>query len=259
MADLRHAGRALIQPRVGRLDHPWAAASATAAKAARGTIELERLPRTQALAQLLGELRRIGSGAKRLGREYRRRLMVLAAASPVRTHRHDDVGPQGPDVTHEVAEDLLPPPLLERFLLAERVAKVHRAREVLLGAIEAMRRQELLGAEDAQRVEELGANLVLSAVAARRRHERHPRPDVARVERQRGVVLVVGVRGHVRDHADGRELPQGQRQGRRAGQIGERLDAILGNGLLGAGGPLQRDRRGNRHGDKSRHSHGIST
>ena len=235
-----------------------AAASATATKAARGTIELERLPWTQARAQLLGELRGIGRGAKRLGRENRRRLMVLTAAGSVRAHRHDDVGPQGPDMTHEVAENLLPSPLLERFLLAERIAKVHRAREVLLGAIEAVCRQEFLGAENAQRVEELRADLVLSAVAARGGDERHPRPDVPRVERERRVVLVVWMRGHVRDRPDRRQLPQRQRQGRCPRQVGERLNAILGNGLLGAGGPLQRDRRGNRRGQESRHSHWIS-
>ena len=99
--------------------------------------------------------------------------------------------------------------------------------------------EQFLGAEDAERVEELGADLVLTAVAARRRHERHARADVARVERQRRVVLVVGMRGHVDDRADGRELPQGERQGGRAGQVGQRLDAILGNGLLGTDLPLQ--------------------
>ena len=64
--------------------------------------------------------------------------------------------------------------------------------------------EELLGPEHAQRVEELRADLVLSAVAARGRDERHPRPDVPRVERQRGVVLVVWVRGHVHDRPDRR-------------------------------------------------------
>ena len=178
--------------------------------------------------------------------------MVLATARSVGTHRHDDIGPQGPDVTHEVAEDLLTPPLLERFLLAERVAKIHCAREVLLGAIEAMRREELLGPEDAQRVEELRADLVLSAVAARGRDERHPRAEMPRVERQHGVVLVVGVRGHVHDRADGRELPQApaetpaRRSGRSAVECDTGERAAGRRRATAARPPRQPPRPGNR-------------
>ena len=185
--------------------------------------------------------------------------MVLSPTRPVGAHRDDDVGSQRADVPDEIAENLLVAPLLERFLLAERVAEVHGACEVLLGAVEAMRGEQFFGAEDAQGVKELGADLVLAAVAAGGRHERHSRADVARVEGQRRIVLVVGVRGHVNDRANGRELSQGERQGGRARQVGQRLDAILGDGLLGANLPLQRGRRGDRHGQESRHAHGIST
>ena len=45
-------------------------------------------------------------------------------------------GPDRPDQPDVVAEDLLPAPLLERLVDAERVAEVHGAREVLLGAVE---------------------------------------------------------------------------------------------------------------------------
>ena len=65
------------------------------------------------------------------------------------------------------------PPLLEGFLGAERVAEIHGAGEVLLGAVELVRRQQLFGAQDAERVEQLRPDLVLPAVAARRRHQRH--------------------------------------------------------------------------------------
>ncbi len=174
------------------------AASNPAAKPACRTIELQCLPRPQAFAHLFGELRRVRGGTKRLGRENSCGLMVLSAASAVRTHRDDDVGSERPDVAHEVSENLLPSPLLERLLLAERVSEVDRAREVLLRAVETVGGQQFLGAEHTQRIEELRADLVLTAVAARRRDERHPCADVARIERQRRIVLVVGVRGHVR-------------------------------------------------------------
>ena len=86
-------------------------------------------------------------------------------------------------------------PLLDRLLRAEREAEIDGAREVLLGAVPAMRRQQLLGPQDADRVEQLRADLVLPAVAARRGDERDAHPEPARVQRQHGVVLVVGVRG----------------------------------------------------------------
>ena len=235
------------------------AASASATEPSYGTIELQRLPGTQTLANLFGELRRIGGCPECLGRQDRRGLVMLPSPSAFGAHRHDDIRPKRPDVPDEVSQDLLMAPLLERFLLAERVAEVHRAREVLLRAVEAMRDEQFLGAKHPQRIEELSSDLVLSAVAACGCDERHARTDVTRVERQHRIVLVVGMRRHVDDRADGRQLPQGQRQRRRAGQVGERLDAILRNGLLGADLPLQGDRRGCSHGQEPRHFHRIST
>ena len=125
------------------------------------------------------------------------------------------------------------PHFSKRLFLAERVAEIHGAREVLLRAIEAMRREQFLGAENAERVEELGADLVLPAVAARRRHERHARAEMPRVERQRGVVLVVGMRGQVCDRADRRQLAQGERQRGRARQVGERTGCGTGERAAG--------------------------
>ncbi len=231
------------------------AASNPAAKPACRTIELQCLPRPQAFAHLFGELRRVRGGTERLGGEDACCLMVLSPASAVRTHRDDDVGSEHPDVADEISEDLLLTPLLERLLLAERVAEVDRSREVLLRAVETVGGQQFLGAEHTQRIEELGTNLVLTAVAAGRRDERHACADVARIERQRRIVFVVRVRGHVDDRTDRRQLPQRQRQGRRAGQVGERLDTILRNGLLGTGRPLQRGRRRGGGGQESPHFH----
>jgi hypothetical protein len=65
-------------------------------------------------------------------------------------------------------------PLLERLLDAERVAEVDGACEVLIGAVKAVRGRQFFGAQDRQRLEQLGANLVLPAFAVRRRDERCP-------------------------------------------------------------------------------------
>ena len=80
----RLTAAALAAPGSGTLPgaRAGAAASATSTESAHRTIELERLPRTEALADLLGELRRIRRRAERLGRQDRRRLMVLSAARP---------------------------------------------------------------------------------------------------------------------------------------------------------------------------------
>ena len=83
-------------------------------------------------------------------------------------------GTDGPDHPNDIAEDLLAAPTLERLLDAERVAEVDRAREILLRPVEPVRGGKLLGAEHRQRVEQLGADLVLAAIAPRRRQEHRP-------------------------------------------------------------------------------------
>ena len=161
---------------------------------------------------------------------------MLASARAVDAERDDDVGPQGPDVPDEVAENLGPAPLLERFLRTERVAEVHRTGEVLLGAVVLVRRQQLFGAEDAERIEQLRADLVLPAVTARRRHQRHAHAQAPGVPRQHRVVLVVRMRRGLHQRADGVELAQRHGQAGRARQVADRGDAILRRPLLSGAG-----------------------
>ena len=134
-------------------------------------VELRRLPRPQARGDLLRKPRRVSGGGERLARQDRRRLMMLPAVLSLRAHRGDHVGAHGADDAHDVAQHLLAAPPRERLLPAERVPEIHRAGEVLLGAVEAVRGQQLLGPQHGQGVEQLGANLVLSAIAARSREE----------------------------------------------------------------------------------------
>ena len=117
--------------------------------------------------------------------------MMLAAAVAAAEEAGDDVGADGADVADVVADDLVVPPLLDRFLDAEREAEVDRAGEVLLGAVEAVHREQLLGAQHAERLEQLGTDLVLPAVAARRGDEHGPHPLAVPEHRQQPVVLVV--------------------------------------------------------------------
>ena len=56
-------------------------------------------------------------------------------------------------MAHEISKDLLPTPLLERLLLAERVSEVDRSREALLRAVETVGGQQFLKMEHTQRIE----------------------------------------------------------------------------------------------------------
>ena len=88
---------------------------------------------------------------------------MLPAVLSLRAHRGDHVGTHGADDAHHVAQHLLAAPPRERLFPAERVPEIDRAGEVLLGAVEPVRGQQLLGPQDRQGIEQLGADLVLAA------------------------------------------------------------------------------------------------
>ena len=128
---------------------------------------------------------------------------MLPAAGPLENEADDDVRANGADHPDVVAENLLLAPLLEGLVDAERVAEIHRPGEVLFGAVEAMRGEQLLRSQDRQSLEHLGADLVLPAFAARRRHQRRAEAVAVRVEREHRVVLIVGMRRRHHEVADG--------------------------------------------------------
>ncbi len=152
---------------------------------------------------------------------------MLAAAIAIEDEPDDDVGTDRADHANEVAEDFLMAPLLQRLFDAERVAEVHRAREVLLGAVVAMRGQQLLGSQHGQCLEELRTDFVLSTFTARRRHERRAKPLAVPVVRQHRVVLIVGVRRRHHQRPDGVELAKGQLERRLAAHRGDGLQLML--------------------------------
>src|ERR1051326_3449228 len=101
---------------------------------------------------------------------------MLSAGVAGRRQRDDHVRTNRANQSNVVRRELVAAPLLERLLDAERVAEVDGAREVLLGAVEAVQRGELACAQHAERFEDLRTDLVLPAVAARRRRQRGPLP-----------------------------------------------------------------------------------
>src|SRR5262249_18512958 len=118
-------------------------------------IELLRLPRAQSVLDLFWIFRRIGGSLERFVGENRGSLVMLATATTGWREAGDDIRTNRPDQPHVVAENFVTPPLLERFLDAEGESEVDGAREVLLGAVEAMDRCELLGSQHPERFENL--------------------------------------------------------------------------------------------------------
>ncbi len=129
-------------------------------------VDLPRLPRPQALAQLLREPRRVGRRPEGLAGEPPHRLVVLAAALALERQGEDHVGAEGADDAHDVAERLLAAPLREGLLHAEGEAELVGAAEVLLDPVVAVDRRQLPGAQHAERLEQLGPDRVLAALAA---------------------------------------------------------------------------------------------
>ena len=152
---------------------------------------------------------------------------MLAAAGSAGRQRDDHVGPDHPDQPHVVGDDLVLPPLLERLFDAEREAEVDGSREVLLGAVEAVERVELLRPQHAERLEQLGSDFILPAVAARRRRQRGAISLTAIQQHQQRVVLVVGMRGRVQEDAGVRQMTKREAERDVPTHFVERHDAKL--------------------------------
>ena len=190
-----------IDPRDRVARHRRRAASAGAAAKAHRLVQLLRLPRKEAFGDLFRIAGRIARCQVRLAAQDRRRFVRPVTAAPLDVHRQDHIGPQHAHQSNEVADDLVAPPLADHFLRIEGVPVIDRAREVLLGAVEAMGRQQLRRAEDGEILEQLGADLVLAAAAARRLQGNGPKAHPPREQRQQRVVLVIGMRGDLHERA----------------------------------------------------------
>ena len=143
----RHAEQRIVDP--GRHADPRVVLGpAEAADAA--LVELAGLPRGK---PLLREARGIGRDTERVARELGGRVVVLAAARALERQRHDHVRAERAHHADHVAERLLPAPLREGLLDAERVAELVGAAEVLLDPVVAVERQQLARAQHAERVE----------------------------------------------------------------------------------------------------------
>jgi hypothetical protein len=144
----------------------------------------------------------------------------------------------------EVLQDLVAPPLRVRFVDAERHPEIVGAGEILLHPVAAVDGVQLLRAQDAEGLAQLGADLVLPAFAPRGREQRYPHAQAAREGGDGRVVLVVGVGGDDEDGRQVREPAQAQAEGSGARRRGRRP--------RGSDRRLRRKRAGQegKHGDR---------
>jgi hypothetical protein len=99
---------------------------------------------------------------------------------------------------NDVAQNVLMAPLLERLIEPLGKPVVDHAREVLLvDAVVSIRNQELLRPNQADGIEQLRADGVVTGFASIQRQQRHARTLATAQHRQHTAVLVVGMRGRV--------------------------------------------------------------
>src|SRR5204863_5173697 len=121
--------------------------------------------------------------------------------------------------------------------------EIDGAREVLLGAVEAMHPQQLFGPQHAERLADLGADLVLAAVPPGQRHQRRPHPASMAEHREETVVLVVGMRVGLHEGAGARQLPEQELEGDAVGPLAEGRDAQLRFARSYVKGEQERERK----------------
>src|SRR5207249_3634455 len=125
--------------------------------------------------------------------------------------RVNDERPEHADHAHEVAERVAFAPLHRGFRARLREAVVEGVTEELLRAVETPCLQELLGADDTERVKQLAADDVLPALASIQRDVRNSRMVAARRPRNECRVLVVWMRAGMKHACGGLQALQNLR------------------------------------------------
>ena len=197
-----------------------------------------------------------------------RLMLAMPARSVVAEDRENDLRLEAPDDAHGVGQQHLLGPLAQGLRERPGVAEVEGTGEVLARAVDAAGRQQLLGAEDSQSLTEVGSDQVLSTFAARQREVGRLAAELARHQRQRRGVFVVGVGADDQQPAMRLELGErpverrvaagagrlvdrrqdvgrGRREGRRReqGETGEEEERADGEQRPAGGGAVRGQRR----------------
>lgn len=192
------------------------------------------LPRLQALGELLGVGFGVAGEFEGLdGKDGGGRVVAVGAAGLGRETGQNDVGLEAADDADHVADDFVAAPDALGVGVVFGETEIEGAGEKLLGTIEAAAGEEFLSAGDAEFVAELGADDVLTTVAA---GEGEVGGAVAAAAGEPGEelgVFVVGMGGSVKDGAEFAELAQVEEGG---GDGGRGRGGGWRGGLRGHGG-----------------------
>jgi hypothetical protein len=163
-------------------------------------IELWHAPRPQPLLRQLRVARCVASGFHGRRRDRAGGLMlavsVARAALPARDdHQRAELA----DRPHHVARERVAIPLAERLVHALGEAVIGDAGVVLrVEAVVLPRARELVGADEPQRIEQLWPDGVVAGLATIEREQPHPRAPPPARHRQQPALLVVWMRGGVK-------------------------------------------------------------
>src|SRR5262249_10269131 len=92
------------------------------------------------------------------------RLFILRTKA-----RHYHIRPKIPDDPHDVGENFVVIPDVQRFLSRLRKPEVVRSREELLGVVDAPGLEQFFCSNNAEPLAQLGSQYILTSVAARNR------------------------------------------------------------------------------------------
>ena len=200
-------------------------------------VQLVRRPGRQPFGAELGEPGGIAGGGERLaGRPAGGLVLPVPVARRAAEDRHDDLRTEPADHPHDILQDRVAGPVAPRFLQRLGVPEVVGAGEELAGAVQPAGGQQLLAAEQPERLAELGSDEILPPLAAVEREVRRLRAHAAHQHGEQLGVLVVGVRP---DHEHPLVVPE------HAQLVGER-DGAAGGWRLELGGELGERKRGRR-------------
>ena len=173
------------------------------------TEELLRLPRLQAVRQLLRKARRIARRVERLICQLPRHLVVaVTVPAGAAEDRHDHVGAKDADPLNDVRQNLLPGPKPKGLLGTLRVTEVEGPGEVLLPPVQASGRHQLAGPDQSQTLPELRADEVLSPLPSGQREIRGPGSHTPGERHQKARVLIVWVRSDHQNTLHAVQLPK---------------------------------------------------
>src|SRR5438876_8106950 len=122
-------------------------------------------------------------------------MVAVTIAWGPRECRDDDVRPKRAHHRNHIAQYRILRPMLPRLIRSFREAEIVFAPEILMGPVDPARREQLLGANDAERFTELVADEILSAVSASQRHVSRVDISAAREPRDQIGVFVVRMSG----------------------------------------------------------------